>query len=233
MPMFLNLIELAQSLGVDEGEVEGWIRNDGLPHVTDRGRLLFDRLQVVDWAESHGLAAKVGFLAPERSIIRGGKKLETLLRIGGIWRDVAAANVLELFADVVAKLPGATPPVCQMLRQRLRAANGISWAPVGGGLALPHLHTPIALGRDAGIFAIVLLRDALAVNEPVPDEQAVTRLLFFVAPSPRAHLEMLARLSTALSRGNLRQLINHSVPDEEIFTAVADAENTGGKEGNQ
>jgi PTS system nitrogen regulatory IIA component len=120
-----------------------------------------------------------------------------------------------------------------MLRQRLRAANGISWAPVGGGLALPHLHTPIALGRDAGIFAIVLLRDALAVNEPVPDEQAVTRLLFFVAPSPRAHLEMLARLSTALSRGNLRQLINHSVPDEEIFTAVADAENTGGKEGNQ
>ena len=60
--MFLNIIELAQSPGVEEGEVEGWIRNDGLPHVTDRGRLLFDRVQVVSWAESHGLAAKVGFL---------------------------------------------------------------------------------------------------------------------------------------------------------------------------
>jgi nitrogen PTS system EIIA component len=232
MPMFLNIIELAQSLGARESEVEGWIRNDGLPHVTDRGRLLFDRTQVVAWAESHGLAAKVGFLAPQKSRIQGGKKLELMLRAGGIWRDVAAASVLNLFAEIVAKLPGATPPVCQMLQQRLRTPDGISWALVGGGLALPHLRTPIALGRDAGIFAIVLLRDALAVNEPAPDEQPITRLLFFVAPSPRAHLELLAQLSTALSRGNLRQPINDGAPDDEIFAAIAAAENPGKKEGD-
>src|SRR5271165_1031228 len=165
MPMFLNIIELAQSLGAEESEVEGWIRNDGLPHVTDRGRLLFDRTQVVAWAESHGMAAKVGFLAPQSSRVQGGKKLETMLRAGGVWRDMTAVNVLNLFADIVAKLPGATPPVRQMLQQRLRAPSGISWALVGGGFALPHLRTPIALGRDAGIFAIVLLRDALPVNE--------------------------------------------------------------------
>ena len=94
------------------------------------------------------------------------------------------------------------------------------------------LRTPIALGRDAGIFAIVLLHDALAVNEPAPDEQPITRLLFFVAPSPRAHLELLAQLSTALTRGNLRGLINNRVPDDKIFTAVADAEADGQKEGD-
>jgi PTS system nitrogen regulatory IIA component len=232
MPMFLNIIELAQSLGVEESEVEGWIRKDGLPHVTDRGRLLFDRTQVVAWAESHGLAAKVGFLAPEKSRMQGGKKLETMLRAGGIWRDIPAANVLNLFAEIVAKLPGATPPVRQMLQQRLRTPNGISWALVGGGLALPHLRTPIALGRDAGIFSIVLLRDALAVSEPAPDEQAVTRLLFFVAPSPRAHLELLSQLSSALLRGNLGKLINDGAPDDELFAAVAAAENTNKKEGD-
>ena len=229
--MFLNIIELAQSLGVDESEVEGWIRNEGLPHVTDRGRLLFDRAQVVHWAESHGLAAKVGFLAPERSQVQDGKKLETMLRTGGIWRDIPSANALNLFADIVAKLPGATPPVRQLLQQRLRAPGGISWALVGGGLALPHLRTPIALGRDAGIFAIVLLRDALAVSEPAPDEQPVTRLLFFVAPSPRAHLEMLAQLSTALSRGNLRKPILDGAADDVIFAAAAAAENPGKKAG--
>ena len=232
MPMFLNIIELAESLGVEESEVEGWIRNDGLPHVTDRGRLLFDRTQVVGWAESHGLAAKVGFLAPERSKIQGVKKLETLLRAGGIWRDVPAASVLNLFADIVAKLPGATPPIRQMLQQRLRVPNGISWALVGGGIALPHLRTPIALGRDAGIFAIMLLRDPLAVNEPAPDDQPVIRLLFFVAPSPRAHLEILAQLSTALTRGNLRELINNLAPDEDIFAAIAASEAGAKKEGD-
>ncbi|MDR3460285.1 MAG: PTS sugar transporter subunit IIA [Verrucomicrobiae bacterium] len=229
--MFLNIIELAQSLGVEESEVEGWIRKDGLPHVTDRGRLLFDRTQVVSWAESHGLAAKVGFLAPERSPAHGGKKLETMLRTGGIWRDVPAANVLNLFADIVTRLPGATPPVRQMLQQRLRQPNGISWALVGDGLALPHLRTPIALGRDAGIFAIVLLRDPLVINEPVPDDQPVTRLLFFIAPSPRGHLEMLAQLSTALLRGKLRQPVNDGAPDAEIFAAIAAAENPGQQEG--
>jgi len=231
MPMFLNIIELAQSLGAEESEVAGWIRNDGLPHVIDRGRLLFDRTQVVAWAESHGLAAKVGFLAPQNARIQGGKKLETMLRAGGIWRDIPAGNVLNLFADIVAKLPGATPPIRQMLQQRLRAPNGISWALVGGGLALPHLRTPIALGRDAGIFAIVLLRDALAVSEPAPDEQSITRLLFFVAPSPRAHLEILAHLSTALTRGNLRGLINSGAPDDAIFAAIAAAETSGKGEG--
>ena len=230
--MFLNIIELAQSLGVEESEVAGWIRNDGLPHITDRGRLLFDRVQVVTWAESHGLAAKVGFLAPERAKLHGGKKLETMLCTGGIWRDVPAASVHHLFAEIVAKLPGATPPVRQLLQQRLHTPNGISWALVGGGLALPHLRTPIALGRDAGIFAIVLLRDPLAVNEPAPDEQPVTRLLFFVAPSPRAHLEILAQLSTALLRGNLQTLINNGAPDDELFAAVAAAENSGQKEGD-
>ena len=231
--MFLNVIQLAESLGVEENIVEGWIRNEGLPHVTDRGRLLFDRTQVVSWAESHGLAAKVGFLAPEPSQIQGGKKLETMLRTGGIWRDVPAASILNLFADIVAKLPGATAPVRQMLQQRLRTPNGISWALVGGGLALPHLRTPIALGRDAGIIAIVLLRDALAVNEPAPDEKPITRLLFFVAPSPRAHLEMLAQLSTALLRGNLQKLMNESAPDDKLFAAIAAAENPAKKEGNE
>jgi PTS system nitrogen regulatory IIA component len=229
--MFLNVIQLAESLGVEENVVEDWIRNDGLPHVTDRGRLLFDRAQVVHWAESHGLAARVGFLAPERAKIQGASKLEAMLRTGGIWRDVPAANVLNLFADIVAKLPGTTPPIRQMLQQRLCAPNGISWALVGGGLALPHLRTPIALGRDSGIFAILLLRDTLTVNEPAPDEQPVTRLLFFVAPSPRAHLEMLAQLSTALLRGNLGRLINDASPDDEIFAAVAAAEIPGRKEG--
>jgi PTS system nitrogen regulatory IIA component len=229
--MFLNIVQLAESLGVEESEVESWVRNDGLPHVTDRKRLLFDRAQVVDWAASRGLAAKAGHLAPERAEASAEKRLETMLRTGGIWRDIPADGVAGLFAEIIAKIPGTTPPVRQMLQQRLRGPNGISWALVGKGFALPHPRTPIALGRDAGIFAIVLLHDALAVNEPAPDEQPVTRLLFFVAPSPRSHLEILARLSTTLTRGTLRQLINENASDDKIFAAVAAAEKTEKKEG--
>ena len=80
--MYLNLIQVAESFGVSEKVVEGWIRNEGLPHTPDRGRLLFDRAQVATWAATRGLAAHAGFLAPEAPHITTGWRLESLLRRG-------------------------------------------------------------------------------------------------------------------------------------------------------
>jgi len=219
--MYLTLVQLAESLGVETRVVEGWIRNEGLPSITDRGRLLFDRAEVVTWAAARGLVSRAGFLAPEAPHRLAGPRLESMLRTGGIRRDVPAAGVTALLESVVAKLPGASPPVLQLLVQRLHAADGISWAPVGDGLALPHLRTPVALGRDAGIFALFFLREALAEAGTGPDGMPVTRLLFFIAPSPRAHLEFLGLLGGALVRGPLRELVLGDGSDEAILAALA------------
>lgn len=219
--MYLNVIQLAESFGVEENVVESWVRKDSLPCVTDRGRLLFDRSQVIAWAAERGLAAKAGFLAQQHPQSIPSLGLEPMLRVGGIWRDVPVADVRTLLETVVARLPGATAPVRQLLSQRLRSPDGISWATVGGGLALPHLRTPVALGRDAGTLALFLLRDALPLNEPSPDDVPVTRLLFFIAPSPRAHLDLLAQLGKVLTRGELRRLLLEGAADEVIFAALA------------
>jgi PTS system nitrogen regulatory IIA component len=224
--MYLNLIQIAESFGVAESVVEDWIRTEGLPHTPDRGRLLFDREQVANWAATRGLAARAGFLAPESAAFATGWKLAPLLRAGGIWRDVAPADVLATFARVVAALPGTTPPIRQLLAQRLRARGGVTFAPVGGGFALPHPSTRVALGRESGTVALVLLREALPLAEPCPDDRPVTRLVFFIAPSPRAHLDLLGRLSRILVRGSLREMIERGAPDEEIFRAVTAADET-------
>jgi len=222
--MYLNIVQLAESFGVEEHVVEGWVRNEGLPSVPDRGRLLFDRGQVVEWAAEHGLASKAGFLASSRPSAGSTGKLETLLRTGGIWRDVTAVNVIESLERVIAKLPGASPAIRTLLAQRMRTADSVNWAPIGNGLALPHLRSPVALGRDAGIIALLILRDALPLKEPPPDNAPVTRLLFFIAPTPRVHLEMLAQFSMALTRGGLRQVVLDAAPDEQVFAALAAAE---------
>lgn len=222
--MYLNLIQIAESFGVSEKVVDDWIRNEGLPHTIDRGRLLFDRAQVTQWAATRGLAARVGFLAPETPALSGTARLEPLLRSGGVWRDVASTEVVDIFVRSVASLPGITTPVRQLLAQRLGAKGGITWAPVGGGFALPHPAARIALGRDAGTIALVLLRDDLVMEEPPPDGEPVRRLLFFIAPSPRAHLDLLARLSRLLTRGPLRELAVRGATDDEIFAAFAAAD---------
>ena len=222
--MYLNVIQLAESFGVEESVVEGWIRNEALPVIRDAGRLLFDRRQVIEWAAQRGLVARAGFLAAARTAPDPGRHLESLLRTGGIQRDVAAAEIRDVLERIVTSLPGATPAVHRILVQRVHTPDGITWAPVGGGLALPHLRAHVVLGRDFGLLAILLLRDPLPMAEAPPDGQPVTRLLFFIAPSPRAHLEMLSRLSAALTHGPLRRLIVNAAPDAEIFAAVAAAD---------
>jgi PTS system nitrogen regulatory IIA component len=219
--MYLNLIQIAESFGVSEKVVEDWMRTEGLPHTPDRGRLLFDRAQVAEWAATRGLAAKAGFLAPETSAFSTDWRLEPLLQAGGIWRNIPAAEVLEVFRKVVTALPGATPSIRQLLVQRLLAKNGVAFAPIGGGFAMPHLSTRVSLGRESGTIALLLLQEALTVAEPVPDDVPITRLFFFVAPSPRAHLDLLGRLCRLLARGPLREAILRGAPDEEIFRTIA------------
>lgn len=218
--MYLNLIQIAESFGVSESVVEGWIRDEGLPCTPDRGRLLFDRVQVTEWAAERGLAARVGFLAPQTTALTPHLRIGPLLRAGHIWRDVAAADVPNIFDRVIAALPGATPPVRQLLGQRVRAKGGVTMAPIGGGFALPHPGERISLGRDSGTVALLLLRDDLALPELPLDGVPVRQLFFFIAPSPRGHLDLLARLSRILAHGPFRELVEKKAPDEEIFHAM-------------
>jgi PTS system nitrogen regulatory IIA component len=222
--MYLNLTQIAESFGVSERVVEGWIRNEGLPHTPDRGRLLFDRAQVATWAATRGLAAHAGFLAPEASHITTTWRIESLLRLGGIWRDVAPGAVTDVFRQIVTSLPGATPALRVLLAQRLQAPGGVAFAPIGGGFALPHPSMRVTLGRESGVIALLFLREALVLDEPVPDPAPITRLIFFIAPSPRAHLDLLGRLSRILSRAPVRELLLRGETDEEIFRAMAVAD---------
>lgn len=222
--MYLNLIQLAESFGVSERVVEGWIREEGLPHTPDRGVLLFDRAQVAQWAATRGLAAQAGFLAAEKPALASVLQLCPLLRAGGIWRDVAAADLPDVFARVAAALPGATPPVRDMLAKRFRATGGVTMAPIGGGYALPHPSTRVTLGRDSGSMALILLRDSLPPQDLRVDEVPITRLLFFIAPSPRAHLDMVGRISRLLSAKTLRNALDQGATDDAIHQIIADAD---------
>lgn len=222
--MYLNLVQLAESFGVSEKVVDGWIRDEGLPHTPDRGVLLFDRAQVAQWAATRGLAAKAGFLAAEKPALAAVLQLGPLLRVGGIWHDVAATDLPDVFARVASALPGVTPPIRDMLAKRFRAPGGVTMAPIGGGYALPHPAMRVTLGRDSGSMALILLRDQLTPQDLRVDEIPITRLLFFIAPSPRAHLDMVGRISRLLSARPLRDALDQGAADDAIYQIIADAD---------
>ena len=51
----------------------------------------------------------------------------------------------------------------------------------------------------------------------------VDRLLFFLAPSPRAHLEMLAGLGAALTRGGMATRLQPGMTDAAIADVLAES----------
>ena len=220
--MYLNLFQIAESFGVSEKTVQSWILEEGLPCTTDRGRVLFDRAQVATWAAGRGLAAQAGFLAPEAPGPGGAWRLEELLRRGGIWREATNRTVPEIYQQLVGRLPGMTPAIHRLLAQRIAAKDGVIVAPVGGGFALPHPSMRVTLGRGSGLVALLLLREALTMAVAPVDDIPVTRLAFFIAPSPRAHLDLLGRLSRVLLRGPWRELVLRGEPDEAILAAAAE-----------
>jgi len=226
--MYLNLIQIAESFGVSETVVENWVRDEEMPHTLDRARLLFDRGQVVQWAAARGLATRAGFLATQNSAFATRCQLAPLLRAGGIWRDVPTAEVFHVLNKIVAALPGATAPVLRLMAERLRSPGGVTWAPVGHGFALPHPSARITLGRDSGTVALLFLRDGLSQAEPAPDGVPVRWLFFFIAPSPRAHIDLLGRLSRGLVSGVLRKPAVEGLKDELILEAAAAADAAGG-----
>jgi PTS system nitrogen regulatory IIA component len=155
-----------------------------------------------------------------------GCQLGQLLKTGRIWRNVPASEVATAIDKIVAALPATQPPVRQLLSQRLRAREGITWAPIGDGFALPHPSARIALGRDSGTLALLMLSGEFYAPD---DNRGISRMFFFIAPSPRAHLDLLGRLSRLLVSGPLRESVLSGARDEEIFSALSAADSTGAK----
>ena len=229
--MYLILQEVAESFGVSEGTVESWIRDENMPSVIDRDLRLFKRDDVVAWAEAHGLAATAGFLAKESP--SAGFKLSALLRAGGIYRDVAAADVRATMAEIAARMPGVTGHISKLLATRIQSPEGVVWAPAGRGFALPNLSARVTLGRDAGLLALLLTSEPLELVDPPEDRVPVTKLLFFISPTPRGHLDLLARLTHLLHDTGFLAAVEQDGNDDDIHrtVAVADAADRAARKG--
>lgn len=218
--MYINLIQIAESFGVSEQVVTEWVRREGMPHVHDRDRILFERSQVMDWAARRGLGGLGGFLSEPTPSQANPRELAALLKRGGIWRDIAPQELESLFARIVRGLPGLPPAVMSLLVQRISAPGGITPAPVGAGFALPHPTMRVALGENCALTALIQLRSPWPGIQ-APDKIPVTRLLFFISPTPRLHVNMLGLLARCITSGLLTKALDQGADDETLLRIFA------------
>lgn len=219
--MYLNLIQIAESFGVSEHTVTEWVRKEGMPHVHDRERILFERAPVMAWAARKGLVAQAGFLALPAADEASAIDLAKLLGRGRIWRDIAPQTLPDILARIFDNLPGVTRDVRDMLAWRIRSSEGLTIAPVGGGFALPHPCSGAFLGEACALVALIELNAPLPGTD-APDTAPITRLLFFLSPSPRQHVNMLGLLARSVASGELARAMDAGLDDEALTRALVD-----------
>lgn len=220
--MYLNVVQLAQSFGVSENTIEEWVRHEKLPHTHDQGRLIFDRQQVADWAAARGYTNQAGLLVESSASRVDVSRLDLAewLGRGGVHRDVVGASLPDVLAAVTQTMTGLAPAFAAVLAQRARRADAVSMTGVGHGWALPHLATRLALPGAGGTAALLFLRAPIELDPPPTDRVPVERMLFFVAPTARLHLEVLARLGELLSDADARSALVASAADETLARIV-------------
>ena len=147
--------------------------------------------------------------------------LSDLLRIGGIWRNLKTQNVTETMHLVLERLKNLNPETLSLLKTQVNNAGALHWAPLGEGLAMPHLRLPPCCGNDSGLFALLLLGEPMPLPVPTPEDLPVTRLLFFVSPSAKTHIQIVSRISSHLIHGPFKKLLTDGASDEEILSALA------------
>jgi PTS system nitrogen regulatory IIA component len=213
----LSVREVARLLGVAEKTVWRWVRAGEIPHTRLREEVLFNRVELQEWALESRLA-----LPPE---IAGGGPAEGLadaLARGGVARDVPGETREALLAAVAA-LPNVPAGVDRTLLQALLVARErLGSTGLGEGVAFPHPRDPLVLG--VAMPTVLLAFPARPVDFGALDGKPVHALFTILTPTIQSHLATLSRLAYALHDAELRRVLAERAPDADILERVRAAE---------
>jgi len=214
----LSVREVARLLGVAEKTVWRWVRSGEIPHARLREEVLFNRVELQEWALQNGHP-----LPPEAA--GGGASSETLadaIARGGIARDVPG-DTREEVLSALAALPGVPPGVDRaLLRALLVAGERFGSTALGGGFAFPHPRDPLVLGVSAP--TVLLAFPGKPIDFQALDGQPVTAIFTILSPTVQAHLATLSRIAYVLHDQELRRLLAARAPDAAILERVRTGE---------
>jgi PTS system nitrogen regulatory IIA component len=219
--MDLKIHEAARLLKVDGDEVEGWIREKGLPAHWFNDQFHVNSVELQEWALANGVKLPPELVSVNRASAGAAADLVAALERGGLHRDVAGATRDEVLASVI-RLPGVPGPIDrELLLELLRAREMLASTGLGGGIAVPHPRSPIVL--DVQVEPTLLL---CFLRQPVDfgavDGRPVGVLFLLLSPTVPDHLRLLSQLSYALHDGPLRSLLDQRAPLEALVARLAE-----------
>ncbi len=221
--MDLRARDVARLLNVSEATVYRWVQEHGLPAHRVGEQYRFNRVELQEWAATHGRAVPPGLYASDPA---EPADLAAALERGGVHRGVAGATREEVLT-AVTRLPGIPPGANRgMLARLLIGREALAPTAVGDGIAMPHPRDPLVVRVDEPRVLLCLL--AQPVDFGAMDGRPVRVLFAILSPSVRQHLHILAKLAHVLHDDALRGLLGRGAPDAAILERVRTLEASAG-----
>jgi len=215
--MELRVRDVARLLNVSEDTVYRWAREGSLPAHRVGEQFRFNRVELQEWAATHGHAVSPRLFA-SRDSTDALPSLHAALQRGGIYFDLEG-NRREKVLAAVTKLPGIPAGVDRaVLEQLLIGRETLAPTAVGGGIALPHPRDPLVVRVDEPHVLLCFLKQP--VDFRAMDGRPVRVLFTLLSPSIRMHLQMLAKLAFALHDEALVRLLGATPSRDTILERV-------------
>lgn len=203
--------DAAEFLKVPEDTIFEWIQQRGLPATMFNDRYHFNRIKLLDWAHENQVPV---FVQNKNQY----PTLQTVLREGGIHRDIDGNDLSSVLKDIVGRLSLPSGSNRDMIWRMLLAREQEGSTALGNGIAIPHARHPIILGVQHTLLALCFLKTPLALD--APDGQPVFALFVMVTPNIQSHLHYLQRLGHILRDDELSKMLQIRGGDDSIFTQL-------------
>ena len=215
--MNLRVKDAAVLLNVSEKTIYRWLAQAKLPFHQVNNQYRFNRAELLEWATANSVPMSPQIMEePGDAFI---PSLAEALRAGGIHYRVGGSDKASVLQSVVEILGLPQEVDRDFLYQVLLARESIGSTAIGGGIAIPHVRSPITLHVHSPLVALCFLETP--IDFQAIDGKPVHTLFTIVSPTIKAHLSLLSKLSFALRASAFADAVAKVGSREEILAAAA------------
>lgn len=216
--MQLTVREVGKFLNASESTVTRWIKQRGLPAQHVNGQYRFNRAELLEWAAANQIKVALKLFDHLERDDEPVPSLAEALEAGGIFYQLQDTNKDRTMRALVQVLPLPDGIDRELLLRLFLAREASATTAIGGGIALPHVRSPIVLHVDCPMVTLCFLERP--VDFGALDGKPVQVLFSLICPTMRSHLQMLSRLSHALHDAKFKEVVMRQGKREEILQEV-------------
>lgn len=210
--MQLTVRDVSQAIRVPEKQVHHWIQGQGLPASEVNGQYRLNAFKLMEWLTLQQMSIPSVFLAP--AFVQA-LRLDDALKAGGLIKGAGFGEGVTVLKSLVSSLDLPAGYDRDNLVLFLQAREPVATTTLADGIALPHPHFPVIIPGRPATLSLCYFDKPVALQTSNPTR--VHTLFMLLAPTPKAHLWLLAKLSHGLKDPQFCRAVSDHQPLETVL----------------